>query len=118
MTSEPSPPLFVTDTPAFIVSPGRANCGMTGFAINGFVVKNVVSALPKRASVVNASAITRQVVRSSGSVNVTLAFPLASVFSAPCNSYGLEVRANARATGSPEETAAEAEALLDRRRLR
>ena len=45
-----APVPLVTATPASNRSPGRANCGTTGFATSGFVVRNVVSPLPKRPS--------------------------------------------------------------------
>ena len=74
-----APATFVTETPALNVSPGRANCGRIGSVTSGFVAMNVASPLPKRASLVSASTITRQVVRSSGSGTSTVALPAASV---------------------------------------
>ncbi len=78
-----APVPLVTAMPASKRSPGRANCGTTGFATRGFVVRNVVSPLPKRPSMLVPTTITRHVVRSSGSVNVAVATPFASVRSAP-----------------------------------
>ncbi len=103
--SDPLAPVpFVTATPPSNLSPGRANCGITGLATSGLVVRNVVSPLPNRASVVVATTITRHVVRSSGSVNVALASPLASVFSAPAKyASGSNLRRTRGSASSPDK---------------
>jgi hypothetical protein len=104
MCSGPVAPVpFVTERPPSKRSPGRANCGITGFATSGFVVVNVVSALPKRPSAVAETTITRHVVRSSGSVNVALASPFASVRSAPAKyASGSNVRRTRGSASSPD----------------
>ena len=78
-----TPKPLVTAMPASKRSPGRANCGTTGFATIRFVVMNVVSPLPKRPSALVPTTIARHVVTSSGSVKLTVASPFASVRSAP-----------------------------------
>ena len=89
-SAPPAPVWFAIDTPRSKRSPGRANCGSSGLAISGWFDTKVASEVAKceaaRSEVEgrsSATAITRQVVRSSGIVSVALALPAPSVVSTP-----------------------------------
>ena len=77
------PVLLVTDKPAKMRSPLRANCGKIALVINGFVVINVASPFPNRKFPSVATTIIRQVVKLSGNLKAILALPFSSLITEP-----------------------------------
>ncbi len=77
------PARWFTTAPARKSSPARTNRGSAGRATSGRVTRSGDSPLPKRSPAVTATAITRNVVRLSGSLAATVALPDESVITDP-----------------------------------